>query len=82
LENFFVPKKIWKNGGPFPHVLVLLSEYQEFCEYARAHRDLLAEYDGKLGVIPEDWLHATVQGIHHPVDSDQLNSSAAPSAMS
>ncbi|WP_269153406.1 hypothetical protein [Streptomyces halstedii] len=21
MENFFTPKKIWKNGGPFPHVL-------------------------------------------------------------
>ena len=32
LENFFVPSKIWKGGGPYPHVLVLLSEYPEVCE--------------------------------------------------
>ncbi|MBV9023102.1 MAG: 2'-5' RNA ligase family protein [Streptomycetaceae bacterium] len=73
LENFFVPKKIWRNGGPFPHVLVLLSEYPEFRAYARAHHDLLSGYGDKLGVIPEDWLHSTIQGIHHPVDSDQMH---------
>jgi 2'-5' RNA ligase len=72
LENFFVPSKIWKGGGPFPHVLVLLSEYPEFREYARAHRDLLAEYSEQLGVIPEEWLHSTVQGIHHAIDDGQL----------
>ncbi|MFD8847670.1 2'-5' RNA ligase family protein [Streptomyces sp. NPDC059604] len=72
LENFFVPTKIWQNGGPFPHVLVLLSEYEEFREYARAHRDLLAEYGDKLGMIPEEWLHSTIQGIHHALDEDQL----------
>lgn len=72
MENLFVPSKIWKEGGPFPHVLVLLSEYPEFREYARAHHELLAEYGGKLGVIPEEWLHSTVQGIHHALDDEQL----------
>ncbi|MFC9585386.1 2'-5' RNA ligase family protein [Streptomyces yangpuensis] len=72
MENFFVPSKIWQNGGPFPHVLVLLSEYEEFRAYARAHRELLAEYSGQLGVIPEEWLHSTVQGIHHALDAEQL----------
>jgi hypothetical protein len=72
LENFFVPNKIWQNGGPFPHVLVLLSEYEEFRAYARAHRELLAGYGEQVGVIPEEWLHSTVQGIHHPIDEDQL----------
>ncbi|MBL1099493.1 2'-5' RNA ligase family protein [Streptomyces coffeae] len=73
MENFFVPKKIWQGGGPFPHVLVLLSEYPEFREYARAHHDLLSEYGDKLGVIPEEWLHSTVQGIHHAIDDGQLD---------
>ncbi|MFJ2175980.1 2'-5' RNA ligase family protein [Streptomyces sp. NPDC087851] len=73
MENFFVPKKIWQGGGPFPHVLVLLSEYPEFCEYARAHHELLSEYGDKLGVIPEEWLHATVQGIHQAIDDGQLD---------
>ncbi|MGX1760466.1 2'-5' RNA ligase family protein [Streptomyces lydicus] len=73
MENFFVPKKIWQGGGPFPHVLVLLSEYPEFREYARAHHELLAEYGYKLGVIPGEWLHATVQGIHHAIDDGQLD---------
>ncbi|WP_374777077.1 2'-5' RNA ligase family protein [Streptomyces sp. NBC_01310] len=72
MENFFVPSKIWRNGRPFPHVLVLLSEYEEFRAYARAHRELLAEYGEKLGVIPEQWLHSTVQGIHHALDDDQV----------
>ncbi|WP_413100188.1 2'-5' RNA ligase family protein [Streptomyces sp. Inha503] len=72
MENFFVPKKIWQGGGPFPHVLVLLSEYPEFREYARAHHELLSEYGDKLGVIPEEWLHATAQGIHHALDENQL----------
>ncbi|MGP3992058.1 2'-5' RNA ligase family protein [Streptomyces sp. 3N207] len=73
MENFFVPTKIWNRGGPFPHVLVLLSEYEEFRAYARAHRELLNEYGDKLGVVPEEWLHSTVQGIHHTVDEDQMD---------
>ncbi|MFJ9034054.1 2'-5' RNA ligase family protein [Streptomyces sp. NPDC102274] len=73
MENFFVPKKIWQGGGPFPHVLVLLSEYPEFREYARAHHELLSEYGDKLGVIPEEWLHSTVQGIHHALDDGQTD---------
>jgi len=73
MEKFFVPKKIWKDGGPFPHVLVLLGEYPEFREYAQAHHDLLSEYGEKLGVIPGEWLHSTVQGIYHPIDTDQTD---------
>ncbi|MFC8708912.1 2'-5' RNA ligase family protein [Streptomyces sp. NPDC057197] len=72
MENFFVPSKIWQGGGPYPHILVLLSNYPEFCDYARAHHELLAEYSDGLGVIPEEWLHSTVQGIHHAVDEKQL----------
>ncbi|MFC1418785.1 2'-5' RNA ligase family protein [Streptacidiphilus cavernicola] len=71
METFFVPEKIWQDGGPFPHVLVLLSEYEEFREYARAHRELLAQYPEQLGAVPEEWLHSTVQGIHHKVDDSQ-----------
>ncbi|QHC18889.1 hypothetical protein GR131_27550 [Streptomyces sp. GF20] len=73
MENFFTPKKIWQGGGPFPHVLVLLSEYPEFREYARAHHELLSEYGDMLGVIPQEWLHSTVQGIHHAIDDGQLH---------
>lgn len=72
MENFFVPNKIWQNGGPFLHVLVLLSEYEEFRAYARTHHDLLAEY-AELAVVPEEWLHSTIQGIHHTVDNDQMD---------
>ncbi|MBL1099494.1 hypothetical protein [Streptomyces coffeae] len=80
MENFFTLKKIWKDGGPSPHVLVLLSEYEEFREYARAHHDLLAEH-AEFGVIPEEWLHSTVQGIHHAVDTEQLAQLCGTSAM-
>lgn len=73
MKNFFDPNRIWKNGGPYPHVLVLLSDYPEFRAYARAHHELLAEYGERLGVIPEEWLHSTVQGIHHTVDNDQMD---------
>lgn len=73
MEKFFVPEKIWHGGGPFPHVLVLLSEHQEFCEYARVHHELFSEYGDKLGVVPKQWLHATVQGIHHAIDDAQLD---------
>ncbi|MGW5096311.1 2'-5' RNA ligase family protein [Streptomyces nodosus] len=73
MENFFTPKKIWQDGGPFPHVLVLLGECPEFRDYARAHHELLSEDGDKLGVIPEEWLHATVQGVHHPIDDGQLD---------
>ncbi|MFF9074660.1 2'-5' RNA ligase family protein [Streptomyces sp. NPDC014872] len=73
MENFFTPKKIWKDGGPFPHVLVLLGDYPEFREYARAHHELLSQYAEQLGVIPEEWLHSTVQGIHHAVDDGQTD---------
>lgn len=73
MENFFIPEKIWKDALPFPHVLVLLGEYPEFREYARAHHGLLAEYGDKLGVIPKGWLHATIQGIFHPLDTGRMN---------
>ncbi|MGW3228718.1 2'-5' RNA ligase family protein [Kitasatospora sp. NPDC001095] len=72
MKNFFGPSRIWKGAGPRPHVLVLLSEYPEVRAYARAHHELLSEYAGRLGVIPEEWLHSTVQGIHHPVDGEQM----------
>ncbi|MEU6996650.1 2'-5' RNA ligase family protein [Streptomyces sp. NPDC046465] len=71
MENFFVPSRIWTGGGPFPHVLVLLSEHPAFRAYARAHHELLSAYGDRLGVVPEQWLHSTVQGIHHTIDTDQ-----------
>lgn len=72
MENFFTPKRIWTAAAPFPHVLVLLSEFEEFRAYARAHTELLEKYQEVLGVIPEQWLHSAVQGIHHAVDAAQM----------
>ncbi|MFE6779051.1 2'-5' RNA ligase family protein [Streptomyces sp. NPDC057702] len=71
MEPFFTPHRIWPGGGPFPHVLVPLGAYPPARAYARAHADLLAGHGDLLGVAPGDWLHATVQGVHHPVNADQ-----------
>lgn len=67
------PQQDLEGGGPYPHVLVLLSEYPEVREYAPAHHELLSQYAERLGVIPEEWLHATVQGIHHAIDDSQTD---------
>lgn len=72
MRNFFDAGRIWDGGGPYPHVLVLLDQYPEFRAYVRAHHELFAAYAGRLAAIPEQWLHATIQGIHHRVDREQL----------
>ncbi|MBD0688407.1 2'-5' RNA ligase family protein [Streptomyces sp. CBMA123] len=71
MDNFFNPSRIWKNGGPYPHFLVLFDQHPEYREYVRAHAELLSQYP-HLGVIPEPWLHSTVQGIHHHVTPEQM----------
>ncbi|WP_439681568.1 2'-5' RNA ligase family protein [Embleya sp. MST-111070] len=71
METFFTKQKIWP-GGPCPHFLILFDRHPEFGEYVRAHHELLAEYGDKLGVIPERWLHSTIQGIHHRVTDEQM----------
>jgi hypothetical protein len=58
MDNFFDSKRIWPGGGPYPHFLILFDRHPEYRAYARAHADLLSSYD-HLGVIPEEWLHAT-----------------------
>ena len=70
MEKFFSDTKVWPAGGPFPHFLVLLCEYPEYRAYARAHHHLLGQYP-HLAIVPEEWLHATVQGIHHTVTAEQ-----------
>ncbi|MEU2354334.1 2'-5' RNA ligase family protein [Streptomyces misionensis] len=72
MENFFTQERIWQSRGPFPHVLVLLGEYPEFREYARIHAELLSKYSKQLGVVPEEWLHSTIQGIHQTLGRKQL----------
>jgi 2'-5' RNA ligase len=71
VETFFHEKRMWL-GGPYPHFLVLLGEHPQFRAYARAHRELLDQYSPQLAAVPERWLHATVQGIHHSVPDGQL----------
>ncbi|KIZ17377.1 2'-5' RNA ligase family protein [Streptomyces natalensis] len=70
METFFSDAKLWRDG-PYPHFLVLLREHPAYQAYARAHRDLLEQHP--LGVIPGEWLHATIQGIHHRVSAGQLD---------
>lgn len=69
MEPFFTDKKAWEGGGPYLHVLILLGEYPEARAYAAAHRDVLADWP--LSTVGEDWLHITVQGVHHPTTPEQ-----------
>ncbi|WP_129838024.1 hypothetical protein [Streptomyces sp. RFCAC02] len=71
MHNYFTKERLWKSG-PFPHFLILLNEHPRYRAYARAHHQLLTRYAPHLAPIPEPWLHATVQGIHHPLIPDQL----------
>ncbi|QKW20555.1 2'-5' RNA ligase family protein [Kitasatospora sp. NA04385] len=73
MKPFFTPHRMWPGGGPYPHFLILLDRYPAYRAFVRAHHDLLAEYGERLGVVPEQWLHSTVQGIHHPCDAAQLD---------
>ncbi|MGW0538099.1 2'-5' RNA ligase family protein [Streptomyces sp. NPDC003032] len=79
MDTFFTPEKLWPGGGPYPHFLVLLEKMPAYRSYARAHASFLAGFP-HLSVVPEEWLHATVQGIHHPVTDTQLKQLRAAAA--
>ncbi|WP_129293548.1 2'-5' RNA ligase family protein [Streptomyces lydicus] len=72
METFFSPERqsSWA-FGPFLHFLVLLNHHEDYRAYARAHRDLFSRFDDHLGVVPEEWLHCTVQGIYTPTSAEQ-----------
>lgn len=72
METFFNSARLatWAHG-PLLHYLVLLNRYEDYCAYVRAHRDLLGKFTPHVCAVPERWLHATVQGIHHPTTSEQ-----------
>lgn len=72
VETFLNParQESWASG-PFLHFLVLLNQDEDYRAYARAHRELLGGLDEHLGVVPEDWLHCTVQGIYAPTTAEQ-----------
>ncbi|MFG2141898.1 hypothetical protein [Streptomyces sp. NPDC048650] len=70
MESFFSPKRTWADG-PYLHFVAILDDpkYQEFIQ---AHHDLLSEYDDRVGIVPAQWLHWTVQGIRHRLTRDQV----------
>lgn len=68
--SFFSQKRIWPDG-PYLHFLIVLDDpgYQV---YVQAHQELFATYGDRLGVVPKQWLHSTVQGIHHRLTLAQV----------
>ncbi|MFF2506352.1 2'-5' RNA ligase family protein [Streptomyces sp. NPDC058067] len=72
METFFNPERqrSW-TSGPFLHFLVLLNHHEDYRAYARAHYDLFSGYEEHLGVVPEEWLHCTVQGMYIPTSDEQ-----------
>ncbi|MFD7737744.1 2'-5' RNA ligase family protein [Streptomyces sp. MJM8645] len=75
MKNFFDPQRIWPNGS-YPHFLILLDRYPQYVEYARQHAELLGHF-GHLEAVPAQWLHITVQRVHHPAGAQQLEQLAA-----
>ncbi|MEV8334272.1 2'-5' RNA ligase family protein [Streptomyces niveus] len=72
METFFTPARqaAWI-AGPFLHFLVLLNHHDDYRAYVRAHRGVFGRFDEHLGVVPERWLHCTVQGIYTPTTAEQ-----------
>lgn len=72
METFFDSARVstWAKG-PFLHFHVLLSKDTDYRAYSRAHRGLLNDFGEHLGVVPEDWLHCTVQGLYHSTTGEQ-----------
>jgi 2'-5' RNA ligase len=73
METFFGQRWIWPGGGPYPHFLITLDESPEYKEYAHAARKHLLRYDRELGIIPDPWLHITVQGLFREAGAQQLD---------
>ncbi|MFI9176165.1 hypothetical protein [Streptomyces lincolnensis] len=71
MERFFHSGRLW-GEGPYPHFLILLGEHPAYRAYAEAHHGLLSDYP--LGVVPAQWLHGTILGLHHRITPDQLES--------
>ncbi|MGW4735205.1 2'-5' RNA ligase family protein [Streptomyces shenzhenensis] len=72
MRAFFRTDRIWPGGGPYPHVLVPLEQYREVRGFTRAHLSVLARYRDHLGIVPENWVHATVQGFCQPASAAQM----------
>ncbi|WP_116211639.1 2'-5' RNA ligase family protein [Streptomyces olivoreticuli] len=69
MESFFSPQRTWPDG-PYLHFLITFDDpgYQAYID---AYRDLFASYGDQLGAVPAEWLHSTVQGIHHTLTREQ-----------
>lgn len=72
MKAFFRGDRIWPGGGPYPHILVLLGRYPELRGFARTHLRVLDRYREHLGIVPEDWLHSTVQGFYRPASAQRM----------
>lgn len=72
MESFFSPKKVWPDG-PYLHFLITLDD-PGYLAFAEAHHELFAKpkYRARLGVVPNQWQHSTVQGVHHRLTRDQV----------
>ncbi|MER5780226.1 2'-5' RNA ligase family protein [Streptomyces mobaraensis] len=70
METFFSPRRTWPDG-PYLHFLITFDD-PGYRSFADAHRPLLASYGDQLGVVPPEWLHSTVQGVHHPLTREQV----------
>jgi len=72
MQPFFSPRKLWPGGGPYPHFIIELGGHPGFTAFARGYREYLAPCAGALGIVPDEWLHATVQGIFQPAGREQM----------
>ncbi|MFG3043154.1 hypothetical protein ACGFYZ_40280 [Streptomyces sp. NPDC048330] len=70
VENFFSPKRTWPDG-PYLHFIAQLDD-PEYARFTQAHEELLSAYGERVGTVPPQWLHWTVQGVHHGLTRDQV----------
>ncbi|MCZ1012159.1 2'-5' RNA ligase family protein [Streptomyces lydicus] len=70
MESFFSAKRTWADG-PYLHFIAVLNN-PEYVAFTQAHHGLLAEYGDRVGTVPAQWLHWTVQGVHHRLGEDQV----------
>ncbi|MFF4408466.1 2'-5' RNA ligase family protein [Streptomyces sp. NPDC001407] len=69
MESFFSQQRTWPDG-PYLHFLITFDD-PGYRAYIDAYRDLFASYGDQLGPVPAEWLHSTVQGIHHTLTREQ-----------
>lgn len=77
MRSWFHSERIWAGSAPFPHILILLEQYPQARAFAAAHQGVLDRYRERLGIVPLEWLHSTVQGFHQPATQAQVEELAA-----